>query len=206
MRRDRDTEFAALPWPEAEDVIAEAAFLVLPTGSTEQHSLHLPLGTDTLVTDWLVHELARRAPDHGLSLRVLPTLPYGYSEHHMGFAGKVTLSGHTFEEVVVEVGSSLAHHGANRLLIVNAHGGNDEPLKLPADRLQREHDLPVHFHPTDRAAERLADRFGEDWGHPGEFETGLVEHLFPDLVRDSRKREQTTPAPTGSRTGAATDC
>lgn len=192
MTLESDVDYAALTWPEAEDLLADAEFVVLPTGSTEQHSLHLPLGTDALVATWTARELAERAPEYDLSMRVLPVLSYGYSEHHMNFAGTITLSPHTFEEVVVEVGASLARHGANRLLVVNAHGGNDEPLKLAADRLQREHDLPVHFHRTEEAESRLAERFGEEWGHAGDYETSLLEYLHPDLVREDEKREQTT--------------
>jgi len=191
MAFDTDLDYAAMTWEEAEEAFETADLLVLPTGSTEQHSLHLPLATDALVASWMARELAAHGPEYDLRMRVLPTLPYGYSEHHMNFAGTVTLSPHTFESVVVDIGASLARHGADRLLVVNAHGGNDEPLKLAADRLEREHGLAVHFHPTDRAVERLAERFGEDWGHAGDYETSLMEYIHPELVCEERKREQT---------------
>lgn len=191
MDPDPETDYAALTWEEAETAIPDLDFVVLPTGSTEQHSLHLPLGTDAYVADYLAHEYAERAPDHDLSMRVLPTLSFGYSEHHSNFAGTLTLTPETFGDVVVEVGESLADHGANRLLIVNAHGGNDEPLKLAADRIQRDFGLPVHFRPESDVVEKLHDRFGDDWGHAGPFETSLMEEIHPGLVRSDRKQAQT---------------
>lgn len=191
MDPDPETDYAAMTWEQAETAIPAADFVVLPTGSTEQHSLHLPLGTDAFVADYLAHRYAARAREYGLSMRVLPTMPYGYSEHHHNFAGTITLTPSTFADVVVEVAASVTAHGANRLLLVNAHGGNDEPLKLATDRIQREFDLPVHTAPREDAIERLGERFGDDWGHAGPYETSVMEHLHPALVREERIRPQT---------------
>jgi creatinine amidohydrolase len=190
MEFNKETDYATLTWEEAENEIPEADFVVLPTGSTEQHSLHLPLATDAIVADYMARQYAEHAPEHGLSMRVLPTLPFGYSEHHSNFCGTLTLTPETFKNVVVEIGESLAENGAKRLLIINAHGGNDEPLKLAADRIQRDHDLPVHFRPDSEAMEKLHERFGEGWGHAGPVETSIIEHINPELVRSDRKQEQ----------------
>jgi len=153
--------------------------------------LHLPLGTDAFVADYLANRYAAHAPEYCLSNRVLPVMPYGYSEHHHNFAGTITLTPSTFADVVVEVAESVALRGAKRLLLVNAHGGNDEPLKLATDRIQREFELPVHTAPRKAVIERLGERFGEDWGHAGPYETSVMEHLHPALVRAERKQPQT---------------
>lgn len=191
MDPDQATDYATLAWIDAEAEIPDADFVVLPTGSVEQHSRHLPLGTDAYVADYLAHLYAENAPDYGLSMLVLPTLAFGYSEHHRNFAGTLSLTPETFMTVIVELGESLADNGAKRLLIVNAHGGNEEPLKLAADRIQREYDLPVHFRPETDVVERLGERFGEDWGHAGPYETSVMERIHPELVREKRKQPQT---------------
>ncbi|WP_058365655.1 creatininase family protein [Haloparvum sedimenti] len=188
---ETDSDLYAMTWEEAAEAVATSDLAVLPTGSIEQHSTHLPTSTDTLRADYLSAELVEAAPDHGLELLRLPTLPFGYSEHHMRFPGTITLSRETYVDAVVEIGESMAAHGVDRLLFLNTHGGNKEPLAMAADRLGRETALTVHFvHWTDFAREDLEEAFGEGWGHAGDHETSFVELYRPDLVRESKKEPQ----------------
>jgi creatinine amidohydrolase len=176
---------------DAGGAIPDADFVVLPTGSIEQHAEHLPVSVDTLRAETLTRELVESAPDHDLSMVRLPTLPYGYSEHHMRSPGTVTLGAGTYRAVLTEIMTSVAEHGAERIAVVNCHGGNREPLKLAADRVQRDTDaavFPVHW--TDFARERLEERFGDEWGHAGEHETSVIELFHPDLVDGDAKTPQ----------------
>ncbi len=188
---ETDADLFGLTHEDASDAIDDADFGVLPTGSIEQHSTHLPVATDTLRADHLTAELVAAAPEFDLDLLRLPPLPYGQSEHHMRFPGTVTLSTETYVDVIREIGESMAAHGLDRLLVVNCHGGNREPLSIAADRLGRDTDLTVHFvHWTDFAREDLTETFGEGWGHAGDHETSFVELYRPDLVRTDRKEPQ----------------
>lgn len=183
---------AEMTWQEAETAFEEADFVVLPCGATEQHSTHLPTSVDTLRAERLTEELAAAAPEHDLDLLVLPVLPYGYSEHHLNYAGTISLPADTYQRVVIEIGRSAQRHGADRFLVTNFHAGNIEPHKLAIDRLQRDHDLDSYYvHWTDFAREQLESRFGTEWGHAGEYETSVIEHYHPDLVRGDRKTPQT---------------
>lgn len=188
---ETDSDLFGLTYEAAGEAIADADFGVLPAGSIEQHSTHLPVSTDTLRADHLTAELVEAAPGFDLDLLRLPTLPYGQSEHHMTFPGTVTLSTETYIDVVCDIGESMATHGLDRLLVVNCHGGNREPLSIAADRLGRDTALTVHFvHWTDFAREDLEAAFGEGWGHAGDHETSFVELYRPDLVRDGKKEPQ----------------
>ncbi|MFB6193571.1 MAG: creatininase family protein, partial [Halobaculum sp.] len=190
-----------MSWEDAEAALAAADAVVLPTGSTEQHSTHLPLSVDTLRADHLSAALVEAAPDHGLDLVRLPALPYGYSEHHMRFPGTVTLSQDTYRNAVIDVGRSMAEHGVDRLILLNCHGGNREPLAMAVDRLGRDHDLTTHLvHWTDFGREALQEAFGEGWGHAGDHETSVVELFRPDLVHEDRKEPQETRAFPETRT------
>ncbi|MDY6818701.1 MAG: creatininase family protein [Halobacteriales archaeon] len=178
---------------DAGSAIETADFVALPCGSFEQHSDHLPLLTDSIEADHLAGEIARRAEAFDIEIAVLPTLPYGYSEHHMNFPGTVTLDADTYQQVIEQIGASMAAHDADRLLIVNHHGGNREPLKLAADRLQRDHELPTHviLPPfMEFARDRLNEHFGEGWGHAGDYETSVIEHYHPELVKSEAKEDQ----------------
>lgn len=190
-----DYDLGSMTWEDAGAAVDESDFVVLGTGSIEQHSVHLPVSVDTLRAENLTRELVEAAPEYDLSMVRLPTLPYGYSEHHMTFPGTVTLMADTYQTVLEEIGKSLAEHGAERFVIVNFHGGNRQPIKLAADRLQRDHDLPTYpFSWTDFARDRLEERFGEDWGHAGDHETSAIELFHPDLVREEKKTPQTRKA------------
>lgn len=191
----QDYRLGHMTWEDAEAAFESADYVVLPCGSTEQHSRHLPTSVDTLRSKHLTEELAEAAPRHDLDLLVLPPLPYGYSEHHLTFAGTVTLGAETYQAVIVEIGRSVLGHGADRFLITNFHAGNIEPHKLAIDRLQRDHDLPTHYvNWTDFAREALEREFGEEWGHAGEHETSVIEYYRPELVRADAKQPQTTKA------------
>ena len=192
MSDSADYRLERMTWEDAASAFEAADYVVLPCGSTEQHSLHLPTSVDTLRSSYLTDELAERAPDHDLELLVLPPLPYGYSEHHLPFAGTITLDAGTYQDVVVQIGRSVKEHGGDRFLITNFHAGNIEPHKLAIDRLQREHDLPTRYvNWTDFARDELEERFGDEWGHAGEHETSVIEHYCPELVRDEKKKPQT---------------
>ncbi len=168
---------------------------MLPTGSVEQHSIHLPVTVDTLRAEALSRELVESATEHDLSMVRLPTLPYGYSEHHMNYVGTITLSGETYQRVIMEIAQSMAEHGAKRLVLLNCHGGNRPPMKLAGDRIQRDYGVKTFFvHWTDFARERLEERFGEDWGHAGDHETSVIELFYPDLVKSDKKEPQTRKA------------
>lgn len=192
---DTDYDLMNQTWEAAEDLISDADVIVLGCGSTEQHSVHLPLSVDTLRAETLTRKLVEAAPDHDLSMAMAPTLPYGYSEHHMSFPGTLTLLDDTYRDVIIEIGRSLNTHGTDRFLLLNFHGGNREPLKLAADRLIRDHNLQTHVADwTDFITDELNDRFGEEWGHAGDHETSAIELFYPELVVNERKTPQTRRA------------
>jgi creatinine amidohydrolase len=188
---ETDDDLLTMTWEEAEDAFTDADAALFGTGSVEQHSVHLPVSVDTLRAEHLTEALVHAGDDHGLQFVRLPTLPYGESEHHMNFAGTITLSPDTYQDVIADVAESLSRHGVERLVIVNCHGGNRDPLSLAADRIVREHGVATHIvHWTDYARDRLQDEFGEGWGHAGDHETSVIEHFRPDLVKTEKKQPQ----------------
>ncbi|MEV6320105.1 mycofactocin biosynthesis peptidyl-dipeptidase MftE [Nocardia sp. NPDC051787] len=158
---------ADLTWPEAGERAAAGAILAFAVGATEQHGPHLPLSTDTDVAAALCARLAAARSD----VLVGPAIPYGASGEHAGFPGTLSIGQAALELLVVELCRS-ATDTFDRILLVNWHGGNVEPLRRAKDLLRAEsRDVRVYL-----------PRFDGDL-HAGRSETGLQLALAPGRVR-----------------------
>lgn len=160
------TQLAGAVWPQ----IPEAALLVVPLGSVEQHGHHLPLATDTTVAS-AVARGAMPALDGAL---LAPAVPYGASGEHEGFPGTVSIGTTALTTLLVELGRS-ACRWAPRLLVVNGHGGNLEALRAAVPLLRSE-GRDVAWFPCGVP--------GGD-AHAGRTETSLMLHVEPDGVREA---------------------
>lgn len=180
-----------LTWEEAAEVFREADFIVLPTGSMEQHGLHLPLLTDTIRAENISRMLVEMAWREGLRLYLLPVLAYGVSEHHMRFPGTVSIEPEVYTGLIESIGASLARHGARRMLILNFHGGNTRHLETASARIRSRHGLRTYVIVWTRYARRYIEellRPDPTWGHACEHETSVLMLFRPDLVRTEKIR------------------
>ena len=188
-------------WEEltSQDVAAldrERTVVTLPLGSVEQHGNHLPLGTDTM----LAHAVSLAASARAGDAFVLPSPWFGFSAHHMRFAGSVTLRAETLIAVAEDIIGSLVQHGFRRILIVNGHGGNAGVIEVLASTLGHRHygaariAALTYFQLARDAIAELRRSEPGGMGHACEFETALVRHLRPDLVK-IEKAETTYPDP-----------
>jgi len=113
--------------------VSSEALLVVPIGSTEQHGAHLPLSTDTDIANELCRRLAQARPD----VLVAPPMPYGSSGEHAGFPGTISIGQQALELMLLELGRS-ASATFSRILYLNGHGGNLQPLTRAVDTLRDE--------------------------------------------------------------------
>jgi creatinine amidohydrolase len=120
-----------MTWPEVQSAIDQGVDAVLiPVGTIEQHGPHMPLDTDCFIARSLCLRAAEHAESEGVQLLVAPTLNVTLSWYHMQFPGSIRLSTTTFFQVFREVCDSLVHHGFERLVAVNGHGGNAAALTV----------------------------------------------------------------------------
>jgi creatinine amidohydrolase len=168
--------------PELEEFLKKNDTVLIPTGSTEQHGPHSPLGTDVFIPT----ELCRRVAGK-IGAIVAPPLAYALSYPHRGFAGEFSLSIDTFMNVVSDLCWSFAKSGFRRLVFVNGHYDNTLAVaygcaraaeKMPAGTRA----FPINYWdglPPKRAAEFL----GPDKGmHANEGEVSAVLAINPALV------------------------
>src|SRR5262249_41614997 len=121
--------------PALAAAVARDPIVILPVGSVEQHGKHLPVGCDANSAEAVALRAAEGLSGAAQPVLLLGPLWYGYSPHHMGFAGTVTLGSETFLSVVQDVVQSVLSQGVRRVVILNGHGGNVSSLDVVASRL-----------------------------------------------------------------------
>ena len=178
-----------MTWPEVQDLRTRTDVVIIPVAALEQHSLHMPIGTDFLNGLERAKLVAQKT-----DALVAPILLPGNSPYHMEFAGTITLSSQTIQQVYFEAAQSLMKHGFRRFALLNSHGGNQIITRYIADRINQETEgtavelgeAAAPFEPraprSSEATARLFDR------HGGVGETSTSLYMFPNLVNMSAAR------------------
>ena len=199
--RDDGLVLANLTWPEVNEIRDEVELVLVPVGSNEQHGPNLAVQMDSRgAFEFARRASARMAP----RLLVAPSVPIGVSHHHMNFPGTVTLTSETFIQVIVEIIESLLHHGFERFLIVNGHGGNIAAMETAALRAKSELEVPfvgacTYFRFLDAEALTQYEQTSIN-GHACEIETSVAMHLVPEIVKhDALALGELTDLGTGLR-------
>ncbi|MFH1567119.1 MAG: creatininase family protein [Gemmatimonadota bacterium] len=190
--------YGEMTWWEVRDAARAGRVAVLPVATHEDHGPHLPVDTDVVLCAGICDRAAARVPELAV---VAPTVGHGYSPHHMDFHGTLTIGWDTFVRYVKDVCCSLAHHGFERILVVNGHGSNASPLDLAARLTILEYEgrilcASVSYWDLRRVKEvgrQVRESAYGGTSHAGEFETSLYLALRPELVDMSRAVDERTP-------------
>jgi creatinine amidohydrolase len=176
-----------MTWPEiASQIGSGRETVIMPFGSTEQHGRQLPICTDSVIGDEVGSRLADR-----LDAFIAPTLRFGCSDHHLAFAGTISIAEDTFQKIVVDVIKSLCRHGFKRIILLPTHGGNFTPLKKSLELCEIMEGVKILAF-TDlegllNTAFKSSEKFGIDpfpsGAHAGEWETSLMLYLRSDQVK-----------------------
>ena len=114
-----DIRLALQSWPEVESYLEGCKGVIVPLGSTEQHGPTGAIGTDAITAEAVALEVGKRT-----GVLVTPAQAFGMAEHHLGFAGTMSLQPATLLAVMHDLVLSLARHGFERVFVINGHGGN----------------------------------------------------------------------------------
>ena len=165
-------------WKNIKDSGYEVA--VLPWGATEAHNYHLPYGTDVFEAEVISAESARLAYEKGAGVVVLPVIPFGVNTGQQDIKLNINMNPSTQIKILDDVIASLARHKIKKLVVLNAHGGNDfrQMLRELGLKYQDMWLFQANFYQIP-LPEKI---FDEPDDHAGEMETSLMLHLFPELV------------------------
>ncbi|MFC7076244.1 creatininase family protein [Haloarcula halophila] len=169
-------------WPDLESYFESESLALVPLGSTEQHGPHLPEGTDHIIAE----AFARRAAEETGYL-CTPTITVGVSPHHRQFHGTMSVTAPVFRDYVESLTRSLAEHGIDRVIYVNAHGGNVEHLREVGRRLRdAEVMYAIEWMWDESITDRIQEVFETPGPHGGPKETSLIQYLAGELVHEDR--------------------
>lgn len=159
---------------------ADIQLAVLPWGATEAHNYHLPYGTDNIIAENIAAEAARLAFTRGGKVIVLPAIPFGVNTGQPDVKLDMNLNPGTQMMVLRDLITVLDRQEIHKLVILNAHGGND------FRQIIRELNLvfpKMFICQCNWFKIPGAEQYFEDMGeHAGEVETSFMQYLAPELV------------------------
>jgi creatinine amidohydrolase len=122
---------------------------------------------------------------------VVPTVAYGVSGSHGDFAGTVALRPETLIAVMEDIINSLHASGVRQFVLLNGHIWNNGSLDVSAEKLRVRHpDARVRalgyvtMYPGPEVDGHVT--YGRGLMHANYFETSVMLHLRPGLVRSDR--------------------
>jgi creatinine amidohydrolase len=152
---------------------------VLPWGATEVHNYHLPYGTDTIEIRHVAADAARRAWEAGARIVVLPAVAFGVQTGQLDLPLCLNLNPSTQLAMLRDLVQPLPQHGVRKLVILNAHGGNEFRGIIRELQPQVGVFLCVLNWWQCLNAREFFDQPGD---HAGELETSVMQHIAGELV------------------------
>lgn len=186
-----------MTWPEVKQARDEKRPLIFIVGSIEQHGPHLPICTDLAIPVEVAKKIASKV--NGI---VAPAIPYGYrSKPRSGggerFVGTFSLSGETLIHLTKDIIKAYIQKGFSKIFVLDWHVENvefiNEGLTLAVEETEGlDRKIVVVDNPNALVDPQILDEmFGDDfpgWDreHAAIFETSLMLHLKPELVREDK--------------------
>lgn len=185
-----------MTWKDYEARVKDSV-LIIPVGSTEQHSVHLPLGTDVLIPEFILGDIEKR-----INCVIAPTINYGYKSQPTSgggplFPGTIDLSGNTMINLVKDILDEFIRDGWEKIILFSAHYENETFIAEAADLITR--DQKTKFPRIiltnwwsfldDELLPKIFDEVefpGVELEHAAIFETSLLLHYAPSLVKMDR--------------------
>jgi creatinine amidohydrolase len=172
---------------EFHAALEQRPVVIVPVGSIEQHGPHCPMDVDISGPFHLALAAADAIDD--FPVIVAPPINYGFTHYNMGEPGTITLGLETFIATLNDVARSIWANGFRRIIMLNGHGGNEQPNWSAAVKIAEE-DVWVlaltYWHMADPELAAWSEADAGSIGHAGEWETSLQLYMREHLVDMSR--------------------
>ena len=157
---------------------------LVPVGSVEPHGPHLPLATDTVISENVALRACRALAMRDIAAYLAPSIPYGVTEASRGFAGAVGVPAALLTGVLRAIAMDLLSDGWTHVCLVNNHlePAHDAAVRAAVVGLRASVSCPT----TRRWARTLSDEFKRGACHAGRYETSLVLAAGARLGADHR--------------------
>lgn len=189
------TLMAEMTWYEFNER-KDKDVVILPVGSVEQHGPHLPLFTDTIISEGFAKLLGDKV--NGI---VMPAINYGYKSQPASgggplFPGTIDLNGNTLISLVMDILDELIRDGVKKIAIVNSHFENQafllEAIDIVSKRMPKDTKI-IMMSWWDLITQKTIDKIFDEIEFPGWAlehaaitETSLILKFAPNLVHMDR--------------------
>ncbi|MBO0736913.1 MAG: creatininase family protein [Alphaproteobacteria bacterium] len=180
-------------WQEVETYLQTSRSVIIPIGSTEQHG---PVGL--IGTDAICAEVIARGVGEATGALVAPTIAVGMAQHHLGFAGSMTLRPSTLIAVLRDMVDSFVKHGFDRFYFINGHGGNVATVAAAFSEIYAARSLaaPANAAPikcrlknwwqNSEVHEIARELYGEAEGsHATPSEVAVTQFAYPEAIKSA---------------------
>src|SRR5207247_11374251 len=100
--------FHEMTWPLLRQVPRDSTVVLAPIAACEQHSLHLPTFTDTILVTAVPEGVEQRRPRQAV---LWPTLWFGARAQHLRFGATLSAEVDTHVDMPCNVPTRLRHDG-----------------------------------------------------------------------------------------------
>jgi creatinine amidohydrolase len=180
-------------WQEVEAYLQTSRGIILPIGSTEQHGPNGLIGTDAICAEVIAKGVGESA-----GALVAPTIAVGMAQHHLGFAGSMTLRPSTLIAILKDMVESLVRHGFERFYFLNGHGGNIATLGAASSEIYAPRSLgtgsnapPIkcrlkNWWQNQDVHNLVKELFGDTEGsHATPSEVSITQFVYPDAIKSA---------------------
>jgi creatinine amidohydrolase len=170
------THLGDMTTDETRALLARGRVAVLvPVGSVEPHGPHLPLSTDTLISERASARAVEVLEQRAIRAVVAPSVPYGVTDYAAGFAGAIGVSAEALRTFLHAICAQFLATGFAHVCLVNNHlePAHDAAVRASVDGFANG-TTSVACPLTRRWGRTLTDEYKRGNCHAGQYETSLV--------------------------------
>jgi len=173
---------------ELKEKLEKTDLFLLSCGATENHSFHLPIGSDNYQGEYLVKRTAEKLLELGIESVPGFTVPFGVETNSFergSLFGNCSLKPSTLIAVLKDLIMSLHKHGFKKFVMILNHAENWGPMQVAAQELYEEKEIEclcVNWIPPMNDFWPTVLKNTKHQGHGGEDETACVLAAVPKLV------------------------